>query len=66
MKDHNNGCKMIDGEFTKYHEYNKKNCPNCEATFCYSCCGRTNVDQGGKHEPDYMTCPVCEHDYYKK
>ena len=46
------------------HPYAEKVCPKCGATFCYACCGGTNVDQGGKHEPDVMLCPVCGHDYY--
>lgn len=49
-------------EFT--HEYATKTCPSCGEIFCYSCCGSTNVEQGGKYEPDYMTCPSCNHDYY--
>lgn len=45
------------------HEYAEKTCV-CGEVFCYSCCGGTNVDQGGKHEPDYMYCPDCGADYY--
>ena len=46
------------------HEYAEKECLKCGQVFCYSCCGSQNVDQGGKYEEDYMTCPVCGHDYY--
>ncbi|KKU08884.1 MAG: hypothetical protein UX12_C0028G0001 [Candidatus Collierbacteria bacterium GW2011_GWC1_45_47] len=46
------------------HEYADKTCSKCGAVYCYSCCGSQNVDQGGKHSPDYMLCPVCGHDWY--
>ena len=61
-----NGCKMINMEFTEYHEYAEKICPNCKELFCYNCCESTNIDQGGKYEPDYMNCPICGYDYYQK
>jgi hypothetical protein len=48
------------------HEYAEKICPHCGQDFCWSCCGSTNVDQGGKHAPDYMICPNCGHDYYQE
>ena len=48
------------------HEYAEKICPHCGIMFCYTCCGGTNVDQGGKYDPDYMNCPNCGHDYYQK
>ena len=41
------------------HEYAEQICPKCGATFCYSCCGGTNRDQGGKHETDWTLCPIC-------
>ena len=44
------------------HSYAEYECPRCGVTFCYSCCGWQNVDQGGKHEPDSMTCPECGKD----
>lgn len=47
------------------HEYADKVCQACGRDFCYSCCGGTNVDQGGKYDPDYMLCPQCGHDYYQ-
>jgi len=47
----------------EYHEYAEKECA-CGAVFCYACCGGTNVDQGGKYDPDYMFCPECGADYY--
>ena len=47
------------------HEYSEKIC-GCGKVFCYSCCGSTNVDQGGKYEADYMTCPACGLDYYRE
>jgi len=47
-----------------HHEYSAKTCPKCGRGFCYACCGGTNVDQGGKHEPDYMLCPNCGADFY--
>jgi len=48
-----------------YHEYAEKECA-CGAVFCYACCGGTNVDQGGKYDPDFMLCPKCGADYYKE
>ena len=48
------------------HPYATKKCPMCGHIFCYSCCRATNVDQGGKHEPDFMSCPKCGHNYYEK
>ena len=47
------------------HRYSEEICPNCGHIFCYSCCGGTNVDQGGKYAPDYMYCPKCSHDIKK-
>lgn len=47
------------------HEYSEVTCPECEHIFCYSCCKGTNVDQGGKYDPDYMFCPQCGHDIYQ-
>ena len=47
------------------HNYSTKVCPNCQGVFCYDCCNGTNVDQGGKYDPDYMFCPHCGHDYYQ-
>jgi len=47
------------------HEYAEKVC-ECGNSFCYSCCGSQNVDQGGKYEPDFMTCPKCGKDYYSE
>jgi len=55
------GCG--DGYGQGHHEYAEKTCPKCGAVFCWNCCASTNVHQGGKHEPDYMLCPVCGHDY---
>ena len=46
------------------HEYADRICQNCGMDFCWSCCGGTNVHEGGKHEPDFMHCPKCGHDYY--
>jgi uncharacterized protein with PIN domain len=46
------------------HEYAEKVCKKCGATFCFSCCENTNVHEGGKHDPDFMTCPKCGQDYY--
>jgi hypothetical protein len=48
------------------HEYDTKVCQNCKTDFCYTCCGWTNVDQGGKYEEDRMDCPKCGHDWYEK
>ena len=48
------------------HKYADHKCPQCGAIFCYSCCGDTNRDQGGKYDPDYMLCPVCGHDIDSK
>lgn len=48
-----------------WHDYAEKTCINCGHVSCYSCSGGTNVDQGGKYDPDYMFCPVCGLDWYK-
>lgn len=54
-----NNCEMGN------HEYSEKECSSCGVIFCYSCCGYTNVANGGKYEQDSMTCPKCGHDYYE-
>jgi len=46
------------------HEYAERSCQKCGTVFCWSCCGRTNVHEGGKHEEDFMLCPSCGHDVY--
>lgn len=46
------------------HEYAEKTCVKCGHVFCFSCCGNTNVHEGGKYQPDFMECPKCGHDYY--
>jgi len=46
------------------HEYAEKICPTCGRDFCFSCCGTTNVHEGGKYQNDCMTCPKCGADYY--
>jgi len=51
-------------ECPEHHQYAAKACPKCGAHFCYACCAGQNVDQGGKHDPDYMFCPECGWDYY--
>lgn len=33
--------------------------------FCASCCENTNLHEGGKYDPDFMTCPGCGHDYFE-
>ena len=48
------------------HRYASRKCPICGTVFCWSCCGGTNVHQGGKYETDFMFCPACGHDIYKK
>ena len=55
---------MVDCREDGGHEYAEKVCAKCGATFCWSCCGRTNVHEGGKYQPDFMECPSCGHDYY--
>jgi hypothetical protein len=47
------------------HEYAERICPKCGQDFCFSCCGATNVHEGGKYEPDFMACPACGHNYYE-
>jgi len=47
------------------HEYAEKICPRCGQDFCFSCCARTNVHEGGKYHPDFMICPRCGQDYYE-
>ena len=44
------------------HAYAEHECPRCGAIFCWGCCGRTNRHEGGKYDPDFMTCPVCGYD----
>jgi len=46
------------------HEYADNTCPICGQVFCWACCARTNVHEGGKYQPDYMHCPRCGHDIY--
>lgn len=49
-----------------HHRYAEIKCSACGKVFCYSCCGGTNVDQGGgKHEEDFMLCPSCGKDCYQ-
>jgi len=59
---HNDGC--IQDDMGRVHNYPSKTCPECGAIFCYTCCGSTNVEEGGEYKPDYMTCPVCGRDYF--
>ena len=47
-----------------HHEYAERECSKCGHIFCFSCCASTNVHEGGKHEPDFMLCSKCGHDYY--
>ncbi len=54
-------CENEVGNF--FHEYNEKKC-TCGMVFCFTCCKDTNVDQGGKHEVDFMLCPACGKDHY--
>jgi len=61
---HNDGCTL--DNMSRHHDYADKTCHNCGSVFCYTCCGRTNVHEGGKYAPDFMTCPVCDHDYYSE
>ena len=49
-------------EETGGHEYLEHTCPQCNTVFCWDCCGKTNRHEGGKHQPDFMECPVCGHD----
>lgn len=44
------------------HDYTTHVCPICGQHFCWSCCGATNVHQGGKYDDDFMLCPKCGHD----
>ena len=53
-------CTGLDGS----HEYSEKTCPACGEEFCFSCCGNTNVHEGGKYEEDFMNCPKCGFNYY--
>ena len=62
MKPRNEGCTK-DGYG---HEYSERLCPKCESIYCYNCCRATNVDQGGKYQPDYMHCPHCGYDWYEE
>ena len=58
-----NGC--VDEGWYRRHEYAEKVCSKCGHDFCWSCCGGTNVHEGGKHTPDYQYCPSCGHDWYQ-
>lgn len=63
--EHNNdGC--LSDEMGNRHEYADKKCEKCQAVYCWTCCGQTNVHEGGKHVEDFMLCPVCGHDYYEE
>ena len=59
----NEGC-VDHGELGFAHQYSERDCPKCGAVFCWNCCQATNVHEGGKYTPDFMTCPVCGHDWY--
>ena len=60
----NEGCGA-NAEFGM-HEYSEETCPKCGQVFCWNCCGKTNVHEGGKYEPDFMECPACGHDFYSE
>jgi len=60
----NEGCGA-NAEFGM-HEYSEKTCPKCGQVFCWNCCGKTNVHEGGKYEPDFMECPACGYDFYSE
>ena len=66
MKENLNDCATCDNLNTGHHQYSVKVCTECGTEFCYSCCAGTNVDQGGKYDPDFMLCPNCGHDYYSQ
>jgi hypothetical protein len=55
-------CTGIKGS----HGYAEHTCPACGQDFCFSCCGSTNVHEGGKYSPDFMTCPACGFDIYSE
>jgi hypothetical protein len=55
-------CAGIDGT----HEYAERICPACGQEFCFTCCGATNIHEGGKYQPDFMECPVCGWDIYSE
>lgn len=59
----NDGC--LEEDMGQHHEYAEKECPSCGDVFCWTCCGSTNVHEGGKYIPDFMLCPSCGHDYYE-
>ena len=56
------GC--VDEGWYRRHEYAERTCAQCGRDYCWSCCGATNVHEGGKHSPDFMECPDCGHDWY--
>ena len=47
------------------HEYADRVCA-CGRDFCWSCCGGTNIHEGGKYTPDFMLCPACGRDWYSE
>ena len=63
-KEMENQNHCLDLGWTSTHEYTEKVCPNCGRDFCWACCGSTNVHEGGKYEPDSMTCPQCGQEWY--
>jgi len=56
-----NPCSPMGG-----HEYAEVICPRCGRDFCFQCCARTNVHEGGGYHPPFMTCPNCGQDYYEE
>jgi hypothetical protein len=51
----------VTGEHFSVHQFADRACPSCGTVFCHNCCGGSNRDQGGKHEPDWTACPACGH-----
>ena len=59
-----NGC--IDDGLGCRHEYAEKICAECGRDFCWSCCNWAIAQDGRRHQPDFMACPSCGHDWYQK
>jgi len=47
------------------HQYNMIYCPKCGRSYCWNCCGGSNVQYAPSENEKYMLCPKCKHNYYQ-